>query len=91
MEQLSTHAARCSKNKSPTLSDVLTKLGRKRESRARDKLRGAKRLVYSIDELLEELDIHRRNPLHVSLFNFLTLTSLTMYPSETLQLSADFL
>jgi hypothetical protein len=35
-------------------------------------------LVYSIDELLEEFDIHRGNPLHMSLFNFLTLTSLAI-------------
>jgi hypothetical protein len=35
-------------------------------------------LVYSIDELLEELDIYRGNPLHMSLFNFLTLTSLAI-------------
>jgi hypothetical protein len=33
-------------------------------------------LVYSVDEVLEMLDIHRGNPLPMSLFNFLTLTSL---------------
>jgi hypothetical protein len=74
-KQLSAHAARCSKNKSLTLGDVLSKLERKRKSRARDKLRDSKRarLPYLVDESLEELDIHQENPLHVSLSNFLCI------------------
>jgi hypothetical protein len=42
-KQLFTLTARWSKNKSLTLGVVLSKLGRKRKSRARDKLCGAKR------------------------------------------------
>jgi hypothetical protein len=77
-KQLSAHAARCSKNKSLTLGDVLSKLERKRKSRARDKLRNAKR-ARLLDEPLEELDIHQENPLDVSLSNFLYINITHQY------------
>ncbi|KAJ8583956.1 hypothetical protein M405DRAFT_884566 [Rhizopogon salebrosus TDB-379] len=65
------HAAGCSKNKSLTLGDVLSKLERNRKSRARDKLHDAKRARLSdlVDEPLEVLDIHQENPLHWCLYD----------------------
>jgi hypothetical protein len=80
-KQLSAHAARCSKNKSLTLGDVLSKLERKRKSRARDKLRDAKRarLPDLVDDPLEELNTHQENPRDVSLSNFLYINIAHQY------------